>query len=79
MGFADRVPHTNGCLQHCGNKRKALHPVPRVKEAILNTDVNRDWYKWKDKRGGRNGGQGQNFSALLGQMELKYLGTESYG
>lgn len=51
MGFADRVPHTNGCLQHCGNERKALHPVPRVKEAILNTDVNRDWYKWKDKRG----------------------------
>lgn len=81
MGFADRVPSTFGCLQHCGNERKALDPGPKEEEAILNSVVSRDWYsgmiksslKWRTRLK-----IVPNFSVLLGQMELKYLGTENY-
>lgn len=50
MGFADRVPGTSGCLQYRGNDRKAVDPIPKEGEAILNTAVSRDWSRWKDKK-----------------------------
>lgn len=82
MGFADRVPSTSGCLQHCGNERKALDPVPKEGEAILNTVVSRHWYHGRIKWGLKWRTRSKivpYFSALLEQMELNYLGTESYG
>lgn len=54
-----------------GNERKALDPVPKEGEAILNRAVIRDWYRWKDKRGAKMEDKVKNFSALLGQMEQK--------
>lgn len=64
------------CLQHCGNERKALDPVPKEGEATLNTVVSRDWCRWKDKRGAKWRTKSKVvpfFSALLGQMELKVM------